>query len=360
MFLKEMREKKEKSIFQYKRNKFLKNIFNNIGEIYEDDKNITCVVKQELLEKTKKRDFYKLNLYGISDIFYKEMNYFKLNKNVHYIFEGIVFDKPLMIYSHYCDITFKNCVFNNANIKIFYADKITFSDNKYYCDDKVVQDTFLKTNMTEVDELLFIKEKFENGTCSEKKSNGTWEDLLVLKMSDSEDSSKMLEKGHSFEKGKEENKHFGIDVKAKKIIIKDSLVNTGGNCDVTVKAKEVDIDNSTIVGGNIFIKSDYVKNDNSVIEALKIVNVTNDEKNCDLESENSRINGHFVILNGLARQNNDNKNSVESAKKLSKKRMELIGMLAKIRDMCNKDVEERVLEFRTQEEKKNIKMLLKK
>lgn len=128
------KDKLEKALYKYRRQKFLKNTITNIGEIEEEENSITCIVKQEKLDSNKEycNIFYSLNLYGMNTHYEKSrqlVDYYKLNKPVHYFFNGIHFNKPINIFSLFCNITFINCTFENTPIQIFTAEEITFSKN---------------------------------------------------------------------------------------------------------------------------------------------------------------------------------------------------------------------------------------
>lgn len=123
----------ERLKYERARTKFLTQITQNIGTIEEREDSIICYVKQDLLEKNSKRVFYELHCYGMNTVYDKSrelVNYYKLNKPVYYIFDGICFDTVVNIASSFSNIIFKNCTFN-LGIRIFFADTIILENNKY-------------------------------------------------------------------------------------------------------------------------------------------------------------------------------------------------------------------------------------
>ncbi len=320
VILEQIQEKRKEILYEYKRKKVLNKIVNNIGEIQEDEKNIFCIAKQDVLEKKLKNGFYKLNLYGENPSYDKIQSlvkYFKLNKNVHYVFEGIVFDKPVMIFSHYCDITFKNCVFNNANIKIYYADKIKFIDNKYY-DEGINNDCFLKT-VTDIGEINFIRENFIN----------------------------------SYQK---EDNEFGIKVNAFKIVMDKANINVSKGKLLEIKAHNIDINDTNISAGSIALDSDNFKSNNSTLKAEKQIYIGNSNNSCDYEDVIGKLEAPCITINGknVYDFKKNSQSIINDEILLMKKRKELLGVLSNLSRKCNEAINEEIDIFKNNLENKHI------
>lgn len=75
--LKFIKEKANNLVYEFERKKFLYGSITNIGEVIETDDTITIIVRQELLNKELKPNFYHLGLNGINPIFQERIDYFK-------------------------------------------------------------------------------------------------------------------------------------------------------------------------------------------------------------------------------------------------------------------------------------------
>ena len=158
--LKFIEEKANNLLYEFERKNFLYSSVTNIGEVIETDETITIMVRQELLDKRVKPSFYHFDLNGINKIFQEKIDYFKLDKRVNYIFDGITFDVPIILSCSFCDVTFKNCVFSHSYIQIHCADKLTLMNNLYYDGTSSISNgVFFRTvSCSKVEELNFIKE----------------------------------------------------------------------------------------------------------------------------------------------------------------------------------------------------------
>ncbi len=128
-------KKIERLKYERDRTKFLKRIIPRIGTIEESEDCIICYASQKLLEKNAKRAYYELHCNGMNTVYDKSrelVDYFKLNKPVYYIFDGICFDTVVNLSSIFSNIIFRNCTFNTG-IQISFADTITLENNRYIC-----------------------------------------------------------------------------------------------------------------------------------------------------------------------------------------------------------------------------------
>lgn len=307
LFLQIGKEKIEKVLYNYRRQKFLKNTIANIGEIVEEEDSITCIVKQEKLDSNKKycNIFYELNLYGMITHYEKSkqlVDYYKLNKPVHYFFDGIHFNKPINIFSLFCNITFINCTFENAPIQILSAEEITFSKNTYYdCISAVRNSAFLRTiSGTTIGKLYFVKENFKN----------------------------------EWDKKNYENK-FEINIVAEEIHIYKSTIatdETKGN--LSLKAKDIDIVKSTLESSEIYFDTDHIDVTKSNLIATKGLIAGNKENNSNIEICLDDVYSPYVLFNNIEWVNFENSNTSffhDYPELLIKKRRKLANTLQNIK-----------------------------
>ncbi len=284
-FLENISRKSKEYIYKLGRRKFIHDTIASIGRIIEDDHCITCLVQQNLLYRNAKPNIYQLNLFGMNnknEEIKKIIEYYNLNKPVHYIFDGIHFDRPINIFSFFCDITFINCKFTNSYFNISHADKITFAGNQFYDGISVIKkEAFLRTVSTsKVGELNFKNENFINKS-----------------------------------KSKEYGENFGLDIVADKVNIMNSTITAyEKKGEINIFTKEIEIRNSTVCAPEIYLDSDEIIYEKSLFKANKGIIIENKNNNCDTEvgfynmiSPYIVYNGTEIIWNGLPNVRNDTK-----------------------------------------------------
>ena len=130
-----------KKISERLKNKYLKEITNNLGKVEITDDKIICYVDQKKLDKQSiveieyvassefciKQTTHKIQLKNLSDSKLKELG---IDLSVYFIFDNIQFgDLSLNCDKDNIHILFKNCTFNKSiNIK---APNVTFESNEY-------------------------------------------------------------------------------------------------------------------------------------------------------------------------------------------------------------------------------------
>lgn len=267
----------EKLKYERARAKYLQQTIQRIGTIEEKEDCIICYVKQELLEKNSKKVSYELECYGMNTVYDKSrklVDYFKLNKPVYYIFDGIHFDTFVNIASSFSNLIFRNCTFN-AGIHIFFADTITLENNKYNCwsDFKDYGNAFLwgKVNNLEIKNENFINQ---------------------------------------YELKKYGENNFGMNINIDKLNIENSTICAESHGQINIKAKKTCILNSKISAPEIYLDSDSITSYNTSYNWwLKSANgIIIENKNCDLniELECNRIHSPYLIYNGAEIINGNN------------------------------------------------------
>lgn len=273
---------KKSVIYEYRRKRFIKDAIANIGEIIEKENSITCIVKQDLLDKVATPNSYELYLFGISSIFNaskKSIDYYKLDKPVHYIFDGITFYVPIQIFSHFCDITFINCTFSHSYFKIFHADKITFAGNKFHDGFSTLNDgAFLRTTPSgKIGKLYFKNEHFINE--------------YLLK-----------EYGEN---------NFGININADEVHISHSTIITDDkNGQFNIKGKNIKIEESIMNSPKTYIDAIEIDMDRkSKLKSEKGIIIGNDDSNCNIDICIDDIYSPYIVLNDVEWVNYKNGNT---------------------------------------------------
>jgi len=319
-----IKNRAKKKIYNEARNAYLRKSICNIGRIVETEDKIICYVEQEALDKYKGNSpSYDLMLRGmnvVTDGIREITEAFGLDKEVDYIFDGIKFDTGLQFTSTWCNVIFKNCIFNK-NIGIIWGREITFENNKYTDDFDVyfLGNCFFTANM--VKKLTFINENFVNSS------------TYVY--------SKPV---------------FGMKIDAREVEFIDSIVvcqNTGG---VKIDAVNTRLENSAFIGEIIIIKSTSIKSNNTSITAKKIASIEN--SSCDFDGE---VKASRVVYNGVLLSTNDNVkiNVNEENSKLIQARRKLVQELRKIRDICSNVNEQKLQIVRDELNSQSVSKVLK-
>lgn len=287
--------------YERARAKYLRKIIPRIGTIEESEDCIICYVKQELLEKTQKKAFYELHCNGMNTVFDKSrklIDYFKLNKSVYYIFDGIHFDTVVNIASRFSNIIFRNCTFNTG-IRIFFADTITLENNKYNCwtDFKDYGNTFL---WGKVENLEIKNENFIN----------------------------------QYELKKYGENNFGINIEVDNLKIDNSTICAESHGQINVKAKEINVLNSNISAPEIYLDSDSIAFGKSLLKAENGVIIENKNCECDTEVGFYNVDSPYIIYNGT--EIITDYGAFKDAE-LKEKRLALVKVLTNVVNKCNQN-----------------------
>ncbi len=279
------------------RAKYLKQVIPKIGIIEEYEDHITCYVKQKLLEKNSKKVFYELHCDGMNTADDKSrelVDYFKLNKPIYYIFDGIHFNTVVNIASSFSNIIFRNCTFNNG-IRIFFADTITLEDNKYNC----------WTNFKDYGN-AFLWGKVKN---------------LEIK-------NENFINQYEFKQYGENN--FGINIKVDNLKIDNSTICTKSYGQINIKAKATKIWKTNISASEIYLDSDSIAFGSSLLTSENGIIIEN--KNCEFDTEAGfyNVDSPYVVYNGTEIITNS-----EFFK--DKERLALVKVLTRVINKCNQN-----------------------
>lgn len=293
----EILDKIQKLKYERARTKYLRQVTQNIGTIEEREDSIICYVKQDLLEKNSKRVFYELHCDGMNTVYDKSrelVDYYKLNKPVYYIFDGIYFDTVVSIASSFSNIIFKNCTFN-SRITIFFANTIILENNRYnsWTNFKDYGNAFLYGT---IKNLTIKNEQFMN---------------------------------HNFN-AKFFDNNFGINIEADKVNIDSSAIYASNHGQINIKAKETKVCNSRLHAPEIYLDLDSITFDESSL--LKADGIIIENKNCDFDIEMilPNIDSPYVVYNGTEMLTNYVKDEG-----LKEKRLTLVKTLTNVINKCN-------------------------
>ena len=258
--------KKDRILKKYdkKRERMIRDSICNIGKIVIDEDRITCYVDQNMLDQYKRgKSFYELRLNGFNQLteeLQEEIRDLDLNREVYYVFDGIIFSGALTITSLFSHVIFKNCVFRQ-NIGIFWGEDITFMNNQYLNGDRsqFYGDCFFKA--TCVQKIHFIDEHF----CRS--------------------SSVFSQKGDNFE----------MKVSAKEISICNTEFDTDDISLLQMNAKKLALVRSHLKSGKIIIDADQFLCSDSLISADKQVCIQNTSRDF-----NGMVDSYLVLYNGVS------------------------------------------------------------
>lgn len=287
----------EEEKYLKQREAYLKRLTHNIGTIKEDDDKITVYVNQELLDRNAKNVFYDLGLMGMNTHYEKSkrvVDYFKLNKPVYYIFDGITFNVPTKVSGYFCNIVFKNCTFYNG-MRIFSADNIVLENNNYVCYWEDFKDRGNAFIYGSVDELTIKNENFVN----------------------SDDLKKYYPR------------EFGINLEAKKLNVENSTLSAESNGTIVIRAEETNIKDSLIDGPEVYIESKSFKTNNSILSSDKGIVIENAQSDYDANELANNVCAPVVLYNGQ-----DITEIQREILEIKKSRQELINSLAKVYNKC--------------------------
>lgn len=287
--------------YERARTKYLRQVIPRIGTIEESENCIICYVKQELLEKNSKKAFYELHCNGMNTVYDRSrelVDYFKLNKPVYYIFDGIYFDTVVNIASTFSNIIFRNCTFNNG-IRIFFADTITLEGNKYNC----------WTNFKDYGN-AFLWGKIKN---------------LEIKNENFINQYELKEYGEN---------NFGINIEVDNLKIDNSTICAESQGQINVKAKETNVLNSNISAPEIYLDSDSIAFGRSLLKAENGIIIENKNCECDTEVGFYNVDSPYVVYNGteIITDYEDFKD-----KEVKEKRLALVKVLTNVINKCNQN-----------------------
>ncbi len=296
--IKNLRKKVRLKIYNIARYDYLKRIVGKLGKIVEEDDKITIYATQRLVDKNNKKNFNELICNGMNTYCEEPRKIveeiYNLNKPIYFMFDGIVFDNFTRLYSHFSNVIFKNCTFNNG-LQILYAANVTLENNKYinWTNFYEYGNSFL---YGDVDKLTIINDEFVN----------------------------------SYDLKKYSKTRFGINISTNKVNIINSNLCAESQGQINIKAKEMSLVNSTIAGPEIYLDSESIKSSDTILKSDNGIII--DNKNNDFTGD---VQAPTVIYNGID-LNASNKSVLINAEYISlkKARYELLQKLRNLRNYC--------------------------
>lgn len=273
-----------KNVKKETHNKNLNEVIYNLGQVIETEDTIKCLVDNTKLKKHMGKKIFDLNLYSTRD---------SLNKKVEYTIENMIFNNLRLSTQADVCVKFKNCKFNNE-IYLTSVDKVIFQNNQYsdFLPTYFRGNCFLSGRANSVE---FIDDNFIN-----TENSG----FPVI---------------------------FSINLYVDDLKLNNSCfdVNFGRNnkSEINIKAKNINIINSSLYSESLFIDSDNINMKDSKIIATKGIIIDNKNNNIL-----KNIITPEIIYNGIDMSNNKEINS--DLVNLQKTRIYLVEKLRKLRDNC--------------------------
>ena len=295
-----LKKKSKLKIYNKIRQIYLKKSICNIGKIVEEEDKIICYVDQKYIDRYKgNKPFYKLRLNGMNQVtegIKENVEKFRLNKPVYYVFDGIQFNTGLEITSMWSDVIFKNCTFDK-NIGIIWGDEITFENNKYtdYCNVYFYGKCFLTAHG--VKKLTFINDNFVN----------------------------------SYDLKKYGDAHFGMQIDAKEVEFINTKVDAEYPATINIKAEKTRIEKSEFKANEIYVDSQSIDFADSSLVAQNGVMIEN--INCDFSGN---VQAPIIFYNGTDLANTTSETQIvnEDEATLKEARKKLIKKLGNLSNYC--------------------------
>ena len=285
----------------------------NLGHVVEDDEKLTCYVKRS---KVKKKDYnYTIACFGIgeNEDRKKIAKAFKFDKPICYVIDGLEFKKHKVYIFGYndCEVIIKNCSFG-LDLCVHVNGKCTL-DNTY-----INTFSFLSISANE----LTIK-------------NMSSDQINVI-------GSKL---------------HIGFGANDKIDVIDSNIGNKKKNTKVSfIATNGLNIANSSITGKEVECESSIINVDeNSSLTASDKVALKTSDFNPII------INAPIITLNGEELANE--KGTIVFRKitdSLELKRLELVNLLRKVKNECEKINSEKVSEYQEELNVQPISKTLKR
>lgn len=283
----------KKTIYNIVRNKLLKRMTNNLGEIIEEEDKIICNVSVYKMQQLVDEPCYDLIVRGNTIMEKEIMDLYNLNKPVHFIIKDALFYNHLSIAaSTTVDFTFENCKFNNE-LKIRSAGNVFLKNN-----------TYKSSGIAAFDELYFL-------SANAKSLNFDSDNFI-----------------NEYDGNKQTNFGMNVNVDSMQIINTNMKVNNK-DLDILIKTKKLTIKDSSIFSDDcISIVADDINTDNSIIESRLGIEIVNKNNNSVMgfKSPQTIYNDIDVSKSSYITQ--------ESCE-LTEARHTLIDRLKEIRDFCD-------------------------
>lgn len=317
-----LKDKIQEYLYSIERKNFMKRWLTNIGTIQEEEDKIICHVSQKSLKRYIKSKGYTIWCYGMPphEKVKQKVEYFKLDKPVYYIFDGIEFNLVRFCSLFNSIMIFKNCTFNNS-LHFSSATKVILEKNTYKS---------------------WTKNTFRSG----EFLSGSVHELII--------QNEHLINSYEYSK---KSRDFGVNITTDRLTIMSSTICNENEGQINIKAKETYISDSIIESDELYLDLDNIAYANSLLKATKGIIIENKNENCDVEMGFYHVDSPYVVYNGMEVINQEKEEQEPDKEKLLEERIHLVQFLTNLQNQCNKEM---VMQYLREENDKPISRLLKK
>ncbi len=314
--MKKINEKMQEYKYNIERQKFMSRWISNIGDIKEEEERIICYVSKALLKGLT------ITCYGMptNEKCKQSVEYYKLEKPVYYIFDGIEFNNVSFTSVFNNVLVFRNCTFN-SRVNFVDVNKVVLENNTYIS--------------TEKDE--YRPGSFLNGDIEE----------LVIQNDNIKNHFKCL--------GIETD--FGVNIKAKRLTILDSTISAENEGQIYIKAQEANFMDSTLEASEMYLDLDTITYAESLLKSSQGIIIENKNCNCDVEMGFYHVDAPYVVYNGIEMINEEKKNQEQNQSCLQEARIPLVQVFTNLQNKCNQNI---VMQYLKKENDQPISRVLKK
>ncbi len=314
--MKKLNERVQKYKYNMERQKFISHWISNIGTIKEEEDKIICHVNKKFLKG------FTVNCSGMPwNLQSKQsVEYYKLEKPVYYIFDGIEFMNVNFVSIFNAVMVFKNCTFN-SRINFVGVNKVVLENNIYISTEK---------------------DKYRPGSFL----NGDIEELVIQN-----DNIKKHFKCLGIETD------FGVNIKAKRLTILDSTISAENEGQIYIKAQEANFMDSTLEASEMYLDLDTITYAESLLKSSQGIIIENKNCNCDIEMGFYHVDAPYVVYNGIEMINEEKKNQEQNQSCLQEARIPLVQVFTNLQNKCNQNI---VMQYLKKENDQPISRVLKK
>lgn len=313
----------KKKIYKSVKNRYLKKVTKNLGNIEILDDKIICYVSNKVIKNKFKKNTYYIGfdgVYNISEDYIKLNSLFDINKPIYYIIENMNFVDGIELHTNFdSHVIFRNCVFNK-NIAILWGNEVIFENNIYndYCPVYYYGNCFLNGN---VKSLKIINDNFVNSSSSHHPTK------------------------------------FGINITVDEFELNNSNISIDCPSNIIIDAKNTTIINSKVNSPEIYLKSDNITTTNSSIYSSNGIIIEN--KNCSVIDGLSTTT---LVYNGI--DLSDDKSQFSKISKdlieMKKSRIDFVEKLRNLLNCCSHVNDKEVIDLIQIQNNKCIQKVLKK
>ena len=314
--MKKINEKMQEYKYNIERQKFMSRWISNIGDIKEEEERIICYVSKALLKGLT------ITCYGMptNEKCKQSVEYYKLEKPVYYIFDGIEFNNVSFTSVFNNVLVFRNCTFN-SRVNFVDVNKVVLENNTY---------------------VSMEKDEYRPGSFL----NGDIEELVIQN-----DNIKNHFKCLGIETD------FGVNIKAKRLTILDSTISAENEGQIYIKAQEANFMDSTLEASEMYLDLDTITYAESLLKSSQGIIIENKNCNCDVEMGFYHVDAPYVVYNGIEMINEEKKNQEQNQSCLQEARIPLVQVFTNLQNKCNQNI---VMQYLKKENDQPISRVLKK